>query len=158
MFIQRDTFHWSGTFMGIIGACSSVVSIIGAMIYFKFSKKINVKKILFWSIFICGLTNLAYLWFTPVTAIVYAMIFSLIGMFVFLNVMNFMALSTIDGKEATSFALLCSVNNLSGTLSTLTGAYLFPLIGLKCIIFIASFTAFASIPILMKLKIGEKNA
>jgi MFS family permease len=153
MFIQRDTFHWSGSFMGLIGAISSVMSIIGAIIYFKFSKKINVKKCLFYSVFIVGIINLSYLYFTPVTAIIYSCIFSVLGMFIFLNLMSFMAKSTLSGKEATSFALLCSVNNLAGTASTLVGAWLFPLIGLKVIIILASLSAFLSLPILKRLEI-----
>lgn len=153
MFIERDTFHWSGTFMGIISAISSGLGVVGALLYFKFSKKINVKKCLFYSVFFIGITNLCYLWFTPVTAIIYSCVFSVLGMFVFLNMMAFMAKSTLSGKEATSFALLCSVNNLSGTFSTLTGAWLFPLIGLKTIIIIAACSAFLSLPILKRLNI-----
>lgn len=153
MFIQRDVFHWSGTFMGLISALSSGLGIIGAILYFKYSKKINVKKCLFWSVFFVGLTNLCYLYFTPVSAIIYSCIFSVLGMFIFLNMMSFMAKSTLSGKEATSFALLCSVNNLAGTASTLVGAWLFPLVGLKCIIILATCSAFLSLPILKRLEI-----
>jgi len=152
-FIERDTFGWSYTFMSILGAVGSVVSIIGAIIYYKISHKLNVKKVLFWSIFLVGITNLAYLYFTPVTDVIYTIIFSFLGMFIFLNTMTWMAKNTLSGKEATSFALLCSINNLSGTLSTLTGAWLFPLLGLKLIIVLASISAFASLPILKKLDI-----
>ena len=153
MFIQRDVFHWSGTFMGMISAISSGLGIVGAVLYFKYSKKINVKKCLFYSVFAVGLINICYLYFTPVSAIIYSCIFSVLGMFIFLNMMSFMAKSTLSGKEATSFALLCSVNNLAGTFSTLMGAWLFPLIGLKCIIIIASCSAFLSLPILKRLEI-----
>jgi MFS family permease len=158
MFIQRDVFKWSGSFMGLLAAISSILSIIGAVIYFKYSKKLNIKKCLFWSVFIVGLTNICYLYFTPVSAIVYTFLFSFLSMFIFLNLMTFMAKSTLNGKEATSFALLCSINNLSATLSTLTGAWLFPLIGLKTIIIIAACSAFLSLPILKRLEIkGTKT-
>lgn len=153
MFIERDQFHWSGTFMGIVGALSAALSIVGAILYFKYCKKINIKKCLFYSVFLVGIFNICYLYFTPFTAILYDCIFSVLGMFIFLNMMSFMAKSTLAGKEATSFALLCSVNNLSGTFSTLTGAWLFPLIGLKCIIILASLSAFLSLPILKRLEL-----
>lgn len=152
-FIEKDQFHWSWTFMSILGAIGSVISIIGAIIYYKISHKINVKKVLFYSIFLVGITNLCYLYFTPVTDIIYTLLFSFLGMFIFLNTMSWMAKSTLPGKEATSFALLCSISNLSGTLSTITGAWLFPLIGLKTIIIIATFSAFLSLPILKRLEI-----
>jgi MFS family permease len=40
-FIQRDSFKWSWSFIGIIGAIASGISIIGSIIYYKFSKRIN---------------------------------------------------------------------------------------------------------------------
>jgi len=153
MFIERDIFKWSGTFMGMVSALSSGLGIIGAILYFKYSKYINIKKCLFWSVFLIGITNLCYLYFTPVSAIIYACIFSVLGMFIFLNLMSFMAKSTLPGKEATSFALLCSVNNLAGTASTLVGAWFYPLLGLKTIIILASLSAFLSLPILKRLEI-----
>jgi hypothetical protein len=42
---------------------------------------------------------------------------------------------------------------LSGVCSNLAGAWLFPIFGLKVIIILASLSAFASLPILKKLKI-----
>jgi predicted MFS family arabinose efflux permease len=152
-FIERDSFHWSGTFMGFLGAITSGVSIIGSILYWKFGKKINIKKCLFYSVFIGAFTTLCYLWFNPVSAIVYGIIFSLVGMFIFLNVMAWMAESTITGKEATSFALLCSINNLAGTASSLSGAFLFPKIGLQPLIIVSAFTSFLCLPLIRKLNI-----
>jgi len=152
-FIERDSFHWSGTFMGILGAVTSSISIIGSILYWKYGKKINIKKCLFYSVFLGAFTTLCYLYFTPVTAIIYGIIFSLVGMFIFLNVMAWMAESTITGKEATSFALLCSINNLAGTASTITGAWLFPKIGLQPLIIVAAFTSFLCLPLIKKLEI-----
>jgi len=152
-FIERDSFHWSGTFMGILGAVTSSISIIGSILYWKYGKKINIKKCLFYSVFLGAFTTLCYLYFTPVTAIIYGIVFSLVGMFIFLNVMAWMAESTITGKEATSFALLCSINNLAGTASTITGAWLFPKIGLHPLIIVAAFTSFLCLPLIKKLEI-----
>jgi predicted MFS family arabinose efflux permease len=152
-YIERDIFKWSWTFMSIVSAIASIISIVGAILYYKINQKLNIKKVLFWSVLIVGITNLCYLYFTPLSDIIYTMIFSFLGMFIFLNTMSWMAKSTLPGKEATSFALLCSISNLSGTCSTLVGAWLFPLFGLKCIIILASISAFLSLPILKKLEI-----
>jgi len=159
MFIQRDVFKWTGTFMGTLGAITSIISILGSILYFKFGKQIDVKKCLVWSVFIGALTTLCYLYFTPVSAIVYGIIFSIIGMFIFLNIMTFMAESTISGKEATSFALLCSVNNLAGTASSIAGAWLFPKLGLQSLIIISALTSFSCLLFINKLQItkGETN-
>ena len=152
-FIERDSFHWSGTFMGILGAITSGISIMGSILYWKFGKKIDIKKCLFYSVFLGAFTTLCYLYFTPVSAIIYGIIFSFVGMFIFLNVMSWMAKSTIKGKEATSFALLCSINNLAGTASGLAGAFLFPKIGLTPLIILSAFTSFLCLPLIKRLKI-----
>ncbi len=157
MFIERDSFHWSGTFMGVLSAIMSAVGIIGSVLYFKFGKKLDVRKWLTYSVFIGATTTLCYLYFTPVTAVVYGTLFSLVGMFVFLNVMAWMAQATIPGKEATSFALLCSVNNLAGTASTISGAYLFPKIGLEALIVVSAFTSFLCLPLIRKVGFDEKE-
>jgi len=152
-FIEKNNFGWSWTFMGCLGAITSILSIIGAIVYYKIGQKINIKKWLFYSVLIGASTTLCYLYFTPTSAIIYSIIFSTISLFIFLNVMTFMAKSTISGKEATSFALLCGVNNLAGSLSGIAGAYLFPIIGLKYLIIISAGTSFLCLPILNKLEI-----
>lgn len=153
-FVQRDTFHWSAMWMGILGAIVSCFEIIGAIIFYKLCKKINIKKWLYISVFLGAITTLCYLYYTPISAIVYGISFAVLGMYVHLITMTFLAESTIKGKEATSFALLCSISNLAtGTASTLTGAWLFPIIGLKWLIIISSITSFLCLPLIKKLEI-----
>jgi MFS family permease len=152
-YIERDHFHWSWTFIGLLGAITSGISIIGSILYYKFGKKINLKKVLYWAVFISASTSLCYLYFTPISAIIYGILFSIVGMFIFLNIMTFMAESTIKGKESTSFALLCSINNLAGTLSLATGGFLFPLIGLKWLIILSAGTSFLCLPLIKRLNI-----
>ena len=152
-FVERDVFKWSGQWMGILGAIVSCFEILGAIIFFKLCKKINVKKWLYISVFLGAVTTLCYLKFTPVTAIIYGILFSVLGMFIHLIVMGFMANSTLPGKEATSFALLCSINNLAGTASGLAGAFLFPKIGLQWLIVASALTSFACLPLIKKLEI-----
>jgi hypothetical protein len=157
-FIERDVFKWSGTWMGTLGAIVSCFEILGAIVFFKLCKKLNVKKWLRISVFLGACTTLSYLYFTPITAVIYGILYSVIGMFIHLIVMSWMAQSTIKGKEATSFALLCSVNNLAaGTASSLSGAYLLPIIGLKWIIVISALTSFLCLPLIKKLKMGGSN-
>jgi ABC-type multidrug transport system fused ATPase/permease subunit len=153
-FIERDVFHWSAQWMGILGAIVSCFEIIGAIVFYKFCKKINIKKWLYLSVWLGACTTLSYLHFTPITAIIYGILYAIIGMGIHLIVMSWMAKSTLPGKEATSFALLCSVNNLSaGTLSSFTGAILYPLIGLQWLIILSAFTSFLCLPIIKKLEI-----
>jgi predicted MFS family arabinose efflux permease len=143
--------------MGTLGAIVSCFEILGAILFFKMCKKINIKKWLYISVFLGAITTLCYLHFTPITAIIYGILFSILGMFIHLIVMSWMAKTTLPGKEATSFALLCSINNLAGTASSLSGAFLFPKIGLQPLIIVSAVTSFLCLPLIKKLKIGGKD-
>jgi MFS family permease len=150
-FIQRDTFKWGKVWIGVLGTAGTIFSIAGAILYYKFSQKINIKKWLFFSVFLGAITTLSYLYYTPVTAIVYDIIYGLMGMFIFLMIMDFMARKSVKGLEATSFALLCSISNLALIASNLSGAYLLPLIGLKWLIIISAITSFFCLPLIKRI-------
>ncbi len=141
-FIQRDTFKWSKLWIGSLGTLATIFTIAGALLYYKFSRKINIKKWLFVSVFLGALTTLSYLYYTPVTAIIYDIVYGLVGMFIFIMLLDFMARNSVKGLEAASFALLCSLSNLALVTSNLSGAYLLPIIGLNGLIILSSLTSF----------------
>ena len=151
-FLQRDSFKWSKIWIGWLGSISTVFSIIGSLLYYKFSAKINIKKWLYFSVFLGALTSLSYLYYTPLTAVIYDVLYSFMGMFIFLMVMDFMARNTLKGLEATSFALLCSISNLALVTSNLSGAFLLPKLGLKWLIVISSLTSFLCLPLIKKIE------
>ncbi|HEY0087308.1 MAG TPA: hypothetical protein VGB37_00600, partial [Candidatus Lokiarchaeia archaeon] len=156
-FIERDIWHWSKMWMGSLSAIVSAISVLGAVFYFHYSKKINIKKWLIASVWIGAVSSLCYLYFTPFTAVFYGIVFASVGLFINLIMLDFMAQTSLPGKEAVSFALLCSITNLAGTCSSLTGAYLFPKIGLPALICLSAITSFACLPLIKKLNIGEKH-
>lgn len=147
-FILQDKFHWSKVFIGTLDTISAGVGLIGALLYFKYSKQINLTKWLTISVFIGAVTTLCYLYFTPVTCVIYNIFFSVMGMFISLMILDFMARNTKPGLESTSFALLCSVSNLAATCNGFAGSFLFPIIGLKWLIVISAITSFACLPII----------
>jgi MFS family permease len=151
-FIQRDTFKWGKVWIGGLGSIGTVFGIIGSLFYYKFSQKINLTKWLFISVFVGAVATLSYLYYTPVTAVVYDVIYSFIGMFIFLMIMDFMARNTVKGLEATSFALLASISNLALVASNLSGSYLLPILGLKWLIVISSLTSFLCLPLISRIK------
>ena len=89
-YIERDQFHWSRMFIGILGATSSLISILGALLYYKFEKVVKSKKYLLASILLGAVTSLMYLYFTPVTDIIYTVLFSVAGMFFHLIIMIYL--------------------------------------------------------------------
>lgn len=151
-FIQRDVFGWDKLWIGFLATLGSLFEIIGALLYYKFSQKIKLKKWLFISVFLGAFTTLSYLYYTPLTAVIYNIIYSFIGMFIFVMVLDFMAKNTIDGLEATSFAFLCSVSNLAVSASSFSGAVLYPVVGLRWLIVISSLTSFLCLFLINKLK------
>lgn len=153
MYAERDLFRRSKQWIGTLSSICSGAEILGAFLFYKFCKNINIKKWLYISVFLGALTSLAYLYFTPVTSIVYGIVFSFLGMMIHLVTMSFVAKNSLPGKEATSFALLCSISNLASTASSLSGAWLLPLIGLSGLIILSSLTSFLCLPLLRKLDI-----
>jgi hypothetical protein len=116
------------------------------------SQRIKIKKWLYISVFLGAITTLSYLYYRPVTAVIYDVLYSLIGMFIFLMVMDFMARNTVPGLEATSFALLCSISNLALVASNLSGAFFLPLMGLKWLIILSSLTSFLCLFLINKIE------
>ena len=152
MFIQRDSFKWDKIWIGMLGSIATVFGVVGALLYYKFSQKINIKKWLYYSVFLGALTTLSYLYYTPLTAVVYNVIYSVLGMFIFIMLMDFMARHSVKGLEATSFALLSSINNFSDLVSGLSGAYLLPLVGLKWLIILSALTSFLCLPLIRRIE------
>lgn len=150
-YMQRDVFNWSERFIGQLSAIVSVMEIIGAIIYFKYCRKLDIGKWLYASVFLGGVTTLAYLFYTPYTALVYGILFAVIGMFVHLITMDFMARNSIKGMETTSFALLCSVSNLASTASSMSGAFLLPKLGLPTLIIVSSLASFSCLFLIRKV-------
>ena len=151
-FIQRDSFKWGKMWIGSISTISTVFGIAGSLLYYKFSQRINIKKWLYFSVFIGAITTLSFLYYTPFTAVFYDVIYSFLGMFIFVMVMDFMARNSLKGLEATSFALLCSVSNLAVLSSNLSGAYLLPRIGLQWLIVISALTSFLCLLLINKIE------
>jgi hypothetical protein len=138
--------------IGTLGTFSTIFGVAGSLLYYKFSQKINIKKWLYFSVFAGALTSLSYLYYTPFTAVAYDVTYNFIGMFIFLMVMDFMARHSIQGLEATSFALLCSISNLSGVASNLSGAFLLPLVGLKWLIILSASTSLLCLPLIRRIE------
>lgn len=152
-FIERDQWHWSKLWIGTLGTIGAIASVFGCWLYWKFAKKIDINKWLFYSVFIGAVNTLCFLYFTPVTCVIYDVVNSLIGMFLQLIVLDYMARKSTPGMESMSFALLCSVSNLTGTMNGLAGGYLFPIIGLKWLIILSATTSFMCLPLLKRIRV-----
>ena len=102
-------------------------------------------------------TTIVYLYFTPISAIVYATVLSMIGAIFNLLILDFMAQQTPKGLEASIYALLCGINNAALTLSTLTGAFLLHFIGLNWLIVIATILSLPALLVINKVNFNQKE-
>ncbi|MDD5078331.1 MAG: MFS transporter [Candidatus Omnitrophica bacterium] len=150
-YIQRDIFKWDKIWIGMLGTITTVFGMAGALLYYRFSRKINIKRWLYYSVFLGAFTTLSYLIYTPLTAVLYNILYSVLGMFIFLMIMDFMARHSVKGLEATSFALLCSINNLADVTSNISGSFLLPVVGLKWLIVLSALTSFLCLPLIRKI-------
>jgi MFS family permease len=152
LYMKQDVFKWTPMQIAYLDAFTLGIELIGAWLYFKYARKIPIKKTLIFSIFLGVPTTLAYLYFTPFTAWLYGFLFGSIGMIIFLVSMDFMARKSIDGLESTSFALLCSVSNCAGWCSAQLGALTLQYWGLPTTIIISAFTGLIALPLVKYIK------
>lgn len=152
LYIKRDIFHWSAMQIAYLDAIVLALELIGAWFYAKYCKVIPIKKTLIFSILIGVPITLCYLYYTPITAYLYGALFGTIGMIIHLVCMDFMARKSLAGKEATSFAMLCSISNFAGWSSAQLGGILLPIFGLQYVIIISSFMGLMALPIIKYIK------
>ncbi len=149
----RYDLHLSKIMIGWIYTLPSISAIIGAILYYKVSQKINLKKWLYISTIISALSTLAYLYLTIKLVFIYAFAFGLSGMFTHLLVMDFMARTCKKGNEATIFAMLCSLVNFAGWLSVLIGARLYTLVHFNGLIIISALFTLGCLLVIPKIKV-----
>ncbi len=155
---MRDVFHFSRFNMGLLSTVGSAFSILGAVWYWKTNRTIDIKRWLVISVLVSGVTTFAYLYLTPVSVVVYTILFGIFGMTIQLIVMDFSARICPKGKEATAFALIMSVLNFGMFLSNVAGGKLYDLVGYNWLVIISGVTTFLCLPLIPYLKmerVGE---
>ena len=135
---MRDVLHFNEIFIGLLGTTGAGFGILGAIIYSKICKKVNLKKLLKWSIIFSGITTFCFLYYPNwIVALIYAVLFGVFGMIAHLVVLDYAAKITPKEAEGFAFAGICSVLNLGGMLSGVVGGFLYPKIGLNWLIIIS---------------------
>lgn len=156
MFKMVDTLKFDKIFLGILSSTGAIFGILGTVIYFLICKKFKIKKLLFYSTLVAGLTTFAYLYFPNKSiALIYTSIFGITGMLCHLTILDFCARVTPKEIEGTVFALIMSVLNLGSMGSNLLGGYLYSLIGLQWLIVISGITTLLCLPLLRFIHLGN---
>jgi MFS family permease len=156
MFKMRDVLHFDKIFLGWQSTIGSVAGVIGALIYWKISKKLPLKPMLFWTTLISGIITFAYLYFPNwQIAVIYSILFGVFSSVSLLTVMDYSARIVPSESAGCGFALVCSVLNLSGLGSQTIGGYLYPIIGLDWLIVISGVTTLLALLFIPHLKVED---
>jgi predicted MFS family arabinose efflux permease len=137
---MRTVLHMSKVWIGWLDTIGSACGIVGAMVYFKVSKNINMKRWLYYGTIISAIATFAYLYLTPTTLLWYTIIFGVVTQFIHLLMLNLMAMTCPEGTEATTYALLCSLVNCASFFSNMVGAKCFAWFGYNGLIIISGVT------------------
>ena len=153
---MRNELHFSKIWIGWLDTIGSVFGIVGALLYFKWGKGIDVKKWLYYSVILNAVSTFAYLWLTPHSILIYSVVFSVSGQFTHLLMLGMMAYMCPEGTEATTFALLTALVNFSSFCSTLAGAKLFGMFGYNGLVIASGITTFLCLPFIpfLEVKLG----
>ena len=150
---MRGTLHFSKIWIGWLDTIGSIFGIVGALLYFKYNKGLDVKKWLYYSVILNAISTFAYLWLTPHTIVAYNIVFSVTGQFTHLLMLSMMAYLCPIGTEATTFALLTGIVNFGSFCSNLAGAKLFGLFGYSGLVIVSGVTTFLCLPFIPFLQV-----
>jgi MFS family permease len=143
IYYATDVLRFSKIFLGTLDSLSYVSGIIGAAVYFAFSKSLPFNRLIHFAIAAGVTATLAYLGYQGrISAAALSLVFGGVAMIIQLTFLDLAARACPKQAEATFFALLMSVYNGAVQLSQITGGWLYNEVGFTKLIFIsAAFTA-----------------
>ena len=155
---MRETMGIEKMFLGYLGATGTVLGIVGYLIYYWKAWKIPLKKLLYFAIIFSALTNLCYLYIPNKWVVMgYNVAFGAFDGVCFLAVLAFMAKIVPVGSEGVYYAVLTSLNNLSGRLGGVIGGLLYDNFGYNVNVIVASITTLLCLFLVPYLVIKEKS-
>lgn len=157
LFIKmREVMNIDKMFIGFLGATGTILGILGYILYYWKFHKFNITKLLYFTVFFSALTNLFYLYIpNQWYLLAYNILFSTIGGITFLVILAFYARITPNNAEGLIYALITSVSNLCGHLSSVFGGIIFDNFGYNWTVIISTIFTLACLWFIPHLK--EKN-
>lgn len=145
LYYQTDQLQFSQQFIGLLASLGAIGYMVGAIIYGPLSRRVELRRLIVWSIGAAVVGTLAYLLYRgPTSAIIIDTVFGCVGMITQLAFLDLAAKACPRRVEATFFALLMSVFNLGMKGSQITGGYLYDWLGFTPLVLISAiFTALA---------------
>jgi len=117
--MSKMTFAYLSTFESGLG-------ILGCIAYYKYCRKIEIKKILYLSIAISTAASFSYLWIQGIVSlIIVAIAFGPVFAFINLAFLDLVAKNCPNLAEGFVFAGMCSIINIAGSSSSAAGGWLY---------------------------------
>lgn len=152
LIFMKTRLGFSELFIGTLSMIGSLGSLIGMLWYGLYLQSVSLKKILKWTIIIGAASTLTmFLVLDPTSATIVFLIGGVIGYIAFIPTMTVAVLATPKDAEASVYALLMSVSNFGGIVSTYLGGQLYEIIGLKALLLLATVTSFLPLLVLNHL-------
>jgi len=157
-FRMKDLLGFDEAFLGLLGSIGSLSIILGAIIYHKWLRSVNLVKLLKISVFIWVFNTASVLFiYNKPTAIVFEVINAIIGHIAFVPLLAIAArICQKTTYEASTFAMICSLKNLTASMAGIIGAKLFVYIGFYPLVIISTITTLICYPVIKYIKIEEK--
>jgi predicted MFS family arabinose efflux permease len=156
---MREVIHVDKMFLGYLGAMSTVLGVIGYIIYYKWATKFDIKQMLYFTIVFTALTNLCYLYIpTKEYIILYSVLFGAFSGVAFMTILSFFIHVIPKGSEAFAYALITSVSNFAVYGGGFIGGYIFDKYGYNINVIVSSACTLGCLLIIPYLKLrGEDN-
>lgn len=145
VYYMTDTLGFSKVFIGTLDSISAASGIVGAALYFVYSKSFPLRRIISWSIGFGVAGTLAYLGLVgQASAVAIYVIFGSVNLIALLAFLDLAARACPKEAEGTFFALLMSIFNVGMKGSAIVGGWLYATVGYNRLVLIsAAFTAVA---------------
>jgi hypothetical protein len=115
----KMTFAYLSTFESGLG-------ILGCIAYYKYCRKIEIKKVLYFSIVLGTIASCCYLWVQGIVSlVVVAILFGPVFAFINLAFLDLVAKNCPNLAEGFVFAGMCSIINIASSSSAATGGWLY---------------------------------
>ncbi|MBI3244992.1 MAG: MFS transporter [Deltaproteobacteria bacterium] len=143
LYYQTDVLGFSKTFIGTLGAIGNAAGIVGALIFFRYFRFVNLERLLGIAVGLGVLSTLSFASLIgPKSAVGIFFVSGLLSQITHLAVLDLAARSCPARAEGTVFALLMACLNIGRTGSTFIGGWLYDHVGLTLLIGVsAGFTA-----------------
>ncbi len=131
LYYQRDTLGFDKDFIGLLKSIGALFGFIAAGLYGLVCRRVNLRKLLAWSIVVHATGTLVYLAYrTPATALSITALEGLCQTLALMPLYDLAIRATPRGSEAMGYSVMMSVWNLTNAAADYLGSWLFSKYGI----------------------------